>query len=304
MDWPRAAVQPEQARRVQRCTVVCGQPNERVDTRCGLRSSGPVPRRNVGNDVRTPGVSAQPGASHARRSGRAAAARPPSGRGLPAAFGPRVRDGAAITVGSAVEGGDRERLGVHASGGHPEHARPRPGRRAAAHGVRRRAPPLRTGRAHPRRRRGASDGRVACAAAASKTDQEARGTVKALPYGRDPATCPPCAYVRWRQILLAGTPPPAAAAAAPPCRSSAAKPQLRRAVGRGGRAGAALLAQHPAPRTRRPGPAVVPGGAQDRRHRRPGDVGRRDRRDDPAPRRQRGVHRCPESTSRPGTAPR
>src|SRR5664279_4896304 len=37
----------------------------------------------------------------------------------------------------------------------------------------------------------------------SKTDQEARGTVKALPYGRDPATCPPCAYVRWRQVLHA-----------------------------------------------------------------------------------------------------
>jgi integrase len=37
----------------------------------------------------------------------------------------------------------------------------------------------------------------------SKTDQEARGQVKALPFGRDPATCPPCAYVRWRQILHA-----------------------------------------------------------------------------------------------------
>ncbi|HEY5115005.1 MAG TPA: hypothetical protein VIJ00_05740, partial [Nakamurella sp.] len=37
----------------------------------------------------------------------------------------------------------------------------------------------------------------------SKTDQEARGTVKALPYGRDPATCPPCAYIRWRQVLHA-----------------------------------------------------------------------------------------------------
>ena len=37
----------------------------------------------------------------------------------------------------------------------------------------------------------------------SKTDQEARGTVTALPYGRDPATCPPCAYVRWRQVLQA-----------------------------------------------------------------------------------------------------
>ena len=37
----------------------------------------------------------------------------------------------------------------------------------------------------------------------SKTDQEARGTVTALPYGRDPATCPPCAYIQWRQILQA-----------------------------------------------------------------------------------------------------
>ena len=37
----------------------------------------------------------------------------------------------------------------------------------------------------------------------SKTDQEAHGTVTALPYGRDPVTCPPCAYLRWRQILTA-----------------------------------------------------------------------------------------------------
>jgi len=37
----------------------------------------------------------------------------------------------------------------------------------------------------------------------SKTDQEARGQVKALPFGRDPVTCPPCAYVRWRHILHA-----------------------------------------------------------------------------------------------------
>jgi hypothetical protein len=34
----------------------------------------------------------------------------------------------------------------------------------------------------------------------SKTDQEARGSVKALPYGRDPVTCPPCAFVRWREL--------------------------------------------------------------------------------------------------------
>ena len=37
----------------------------------------------------------------------------------------------------------------------------------------------------------------------SKTDQEAHGQVKALPYGRDPLTCPPCAYVRWREVLHA-----------------------------------------------------------------------------------------------------
>ena len=37
----------------------------------------------------------------------------------------------------------------------------------------------------------------------SKTDQEAHGQVKALPYGRDPVTCPPCAFVRWREVLHA-----------------------------------------------------------------------------------------------------
>jgi len=37
----------------------------------------------------------------------------------------------------------------------------------------------------------------------TKTDQEARGSVKALPYGRDPVTCPPCAFVRWRELLHA-----------------------------------------------------------------------------------------------------
>ena len=59
----------------------------------------------------------------------------------------------------------------------------------------------------------------------SKTDQEARGTVKALPYGRDPVTCPPCAYVRWRQILHAwDTADPTAPAAARCCRSSAGRP--------------------------------------------------------------------------------
>ena len=37
----------------------------------------------------------------------------------------------------------------------------------------------------------------------SKTDQEGQGVVRALPYGRDPKTCPPCALVRWRRLLLA-----------------------------------------------------------------------------------------------------
>ncbi len=37
----------------------------------------------------------------------------------------------------------------------------------------------------------------------SKTDQEAKGRVVALPYGRDPVTCPPCAWVRWRELLHA-----------------------------------------------------------------------------------------------------
>ncbi len=37
----------------------------------------------------------------------------------------------------------------------------------------------------------------------SKTDQEGHGVVRALPYGRDPQTCPPCALVRWRRLLLA-----------------------------------------------------------------------------------------------------
>ncbi|QNE48663.1 integrase (plasmid) [Glaciihabitans sp. INWT7] len=37
----------------------------------------------------------------------------------------------------------------------------------------------------------------------SKTDQESRGAVKGLPYGANPTTCPPCAFVRWVRILAA-----------------------------------------------------------------------------------------------------
>ncbi|KZF03720.1 MULTISPECIES: site-specific integrase [unclassified Rhodococcus (in: high G+C Gram-positive bacteria)] len=37
----------------------------------------------------------------------------------------------------------------------------------------------------------------------SKTDQEGRGAVKALPYTGSHETCPPCAYVRWAQVVAA-----------------------------------------------------------------------------------------------------
>ncbi|WP_249305516.1 MULTISPECIES: integrase [unclassified Rhodococcus (in: high G+C Gram-positive bacteria)] len=37
----------------------------------------------------------------------------------------------------------------------------------------------------------------------SKTDQEGRGAVKALPYTESHQTCPPCAYVRWAQVVAA-----------------------------------------------------------------------------------------------------
>ena len=37
----------------------------------------------------------------------------------------------------------------------------------------------------------------------SKTDQEGRGAVKALPYTDAHETCPPCAYVRWAQVVAA-----------------------------------------------------------------------------------------------------
>lgn len=35
----------------------------------------------------------------------------------------------------------------------------------------------------------------------SKTDRDAHGRVVTLPYGRDPQTCPVCAYRRWREVL-------------------------------------------------------------------------------------------------------
>lgn len=35
----------------------------------------------------------------------------------------------------------------------------------------------------------------------SKTDQEGRGAVKGLPFGANPLTCPPCAFLRWVRVL-------------------------------------------------------------------------------------------------------
>jgi len=35
----------------------------------------------------------------------------------------------------------------------------------------------------------------------SKTDQEGRGSVKGLPFGDNPMTCPPCAFLRWARVL-------------------------------------------------------------------------------------------------------
>ena len=37
----------------------------------------------------------------------------------------------------------------------------------------------------------------------SKTDQEGRGSVRALPYGSNPITCPPCALAKWVRIMSA-----------------------------------------------------------------------------------------------------
>jgi integrase len=37
----------------------------------------------------------------------------------------------------------------------------------------------------------------------SKTDQEGHGATLALPFGADPRTCPPCAWLRWARLLHA-----------------------------------------------------------------------------------------------------
>src|SRR5690606_10072468 len=37
----------------------------------------------------------------------------------------------------------------------------------------------------------------------SKTDQEGRGSIRALPFTRSHASCPPCAWLRWAQVVAA-----------------------------------------------------------------------------------------------------
>ena len=44
----------------------------------------------------------------------------------------------------------------------------------------------------------------------SKTDQEGRGSVKGLPFGDNPLTCPPCTFLRWVRVLEVASGPRAA----------------------------------------------------------------------------------------------
>ncbi|WP_420826458.1 integrase [Rhodococcus rhodochrous] len=37
----------------------------------------------------------------------------------------------------------------------------------------------------------------------TKTDQEGRGSIRALPFTHSPASCPPCAWLRWAQVVAA-----------------------------------------------------------------------------------------------------
>ncbi len=84
----------------------------------------------------------------------------------------------------------------------------------------------------------------------SKTDQEARGTVKAVPYGRDPATCPPCAYTRWRLLLEA------ADRVDPAGQRRPVMTELRRQAGDGGVDGHVCRVDLPDPSV--PGRALFP----------------------------------------------
>jgi len=61
-----------------------------------------------------------------------------------------------------------------------------------------------------------------------RTEQEGAGTVRALPSGSAPLTCPPCAFLRWRQILTAfegctGTTPDDSTVTLRACRQQSTK---------------------------------------------------------------------------------
>ncbi len=84
----------------------------------------------------------------------------------------------------------------------------------------------------------------------TKTDQEARGTVKAVPYGRDPGTCPPCAYTRWRLLL------DAADQVDPAGQRRPVMTELRRQAGDGGVDGHVCRVDLPDPAV--PGRALFP----------------------------------------------
>ena len=130
----------------------------------------------------------------------------------------------------------------------------------------------------------------------SKTDQEARGQVKALPFGRDPVTCPPCAYVRWRHILHASD------TAADGAARRAVLPVLRRladAATIGGGEGDPV-AQHCCRGVRFPDPvdpdrALFPAVHKTGAIGDAGDVRGRGRGDDQAPRRPGRVHPRPNT---------
>jgi len=76
----------------------------------------------------------------------------------------------------------------------------------------------------------------------SKTDQEGVGVVRALPYGRDPLTCPPCALVRWRRLLLAYVVDDGGRRHSRSCTSAACRPSTSAAASTTPPAGPLILA--------------------------------------------------------------
>jgi len=94
---------------------------------------------------------------------------------------------------------------------------------AAVDGVRRRAPPLRTGRAHPGRRRPPRDGRAACPAAAVEDRPGGPRHSEGPAVRAGPGPARPAPTSGGDRSCTPGTPPPTAPAAARSCPSSAAR---------------------------------------------------------------------------------